>query len=234
MPADQILGTRRGVVIPGRRPQHPALAIGVRKERHQLVAVTQAIPADGAVAESGDHDPAVARDVDAPGGARVGDLPTLVALTVVEAQIPVGAEHEALTIGSDGEAACLLVGLERQLPPVELGITVAAVVGDLDPGRGPDRRIQATAIVGQRQRPARGVEARRRATEELIAEMHRHAVIRQAKFFVHVAQIGNRALHGAHAHARGVVHAPQGLGGAEDNAAGGKRVDIHDRIGRRL
>jgi hypothetical protein len=84
------------------------------EEGEQLFAVGEPEPADGAVAEGGDREPAVARDVDRPGDAGDGLFPELLTLPVEQAEPPVGAEQEALAVRRDRQAARRLVLLQRQ------------------------------------------------------------------------------------------------------------------------
>ena len=80
LPADQIVGPGRGVIVALRRPGDPALAVRVHEQRQKLGAVADPVPADGAVAIGGDDQPAVRRDVDPPAagtgrGSRQTSLP---------------------------------------------------------------------------------------------------------------------------------------------------------------
>ncbi len=105
VPADQVLAVDRGIVVPARRPQDPALAVGAGEEGEQLGAVDGAVPADRAVAEGGEGEAAVGGEVDRPGGAGDRILPALRAVAAEGAEEPLRAEEKALTVGGDGEAA---------------------------------------------------------------------------------------------------------------------------------
>src|SRR5262245_2108843 len=102
MPAEQVFGPRRGVVVARGRPQHPALAVAMRKQGQQLLTVPQTIPADRAVAQGRCCDLTVAGDVDAPRASRDRDVPLLGSLAVEETQIPLCAQQEALAVRGNG------------------------------------------------------------------------------------------------------------------------------------
>ena len=61
---------------------------------------------------AGDHEPAVAGDVDRPDNARCGMLPERLAGCIEGAQVPFRAEHEAVAGGVDRQAARCLVRLQ--------------------------------------------------------------------------------------------------------------------------
>ena len=82
MPPEQVLRARGSIVVSLRRPENPALPVGMGKQRKQLLAVLQAIPANRAVPKSGHGDRARRGNVHAPGGARAILLPLLASRAV--------------------------------------------------------------------------------------------------------------------------------------------------------
>ena len=77
MPTDEVLSPGGGIVVARGGPQHPTFAVIVGEESEELLAITQAIPANSAVGEGGHGDLAAAGNVDAPGYTGGGDLPLL-------------------------------------------------------------------------------------------------------------------------------------------------------------
>ena len=109
-PAQHAVRARGGGIEAVGGPGHPVGPVGQRQEGQQLLAVARLVPADRAVAVARHHQPAVAGDVDRPDHTRHRALPQQLAVGGVGPQRPLGAEHEALAVGVDGEAARYLVG----------------------------------------------------------------------------------------------------------------------------
>ena len=144
MPTDEVLSAGGSVVVARGGPQDPAFAVVVREEGEELLAITQAVPADGAVAEGSHGDLAVTSDVDAlgfPGGVA---LPLLDAATIEQAQIPPSPKQAALAVRGEGQTTGDFVGLELQGSAVEAWSRGVAPIADLEAGGRSHRGRQGT------------------------------------------------------------------------------------------
>jgi len=88
------------------------------------------MPADRPVAISGDDEPVVGGNVDAPSDVGDRDFPDLGAAGVETAEPPIGAEHEAAAAGAEGERARPLVLIERDRLAGEGGVRTALPILD--------------------------------------------------------------------------------------------------------
>src|SRR5262245_42170357 len=108
------------------------------------------MPAQGAVAIAGHHEAAVGADVDRPHDTGPGLVPQLFAVAVEQAQVPLGAEREALTVRRDRQAAGALVLFEREWPPVERRVVAFIPVLDAQPRGFGARGGKARVVLAQR------------------------------------------------------------------------------------
>ena len=232
-PAQHAVRARgRGIEAVG-GPGHPVGPVGQRQEGQQLLAVARLVPADRAVAVARHHQPAVAGDVDRPDCTRYRALPQQLAVGGVGPQRPVGAEHEALAIGVDGEAARYLVALEGQGRVGQRRRGAVVPVRDrqarLPRGRGHlvSRRVGAQRQVGE-------IEPRRRLAPSLIAEVDLLAVGRNREEAFLIAQVGLlRALLPAHGPIRTEAGEIGVLGRHQQVAARQRPQRHHGIVGRR-
>ena len=111
LPADILVAGDRGGVIALRRPQHPFAGLGIHEQRQNFLAVGKPVPADRAVAIGRDDEPAVARNVHAPGDAGPAFAPELLAVLVVGNDPPFRTEHETISAGRDRDRTGALVFL---------------------------------------------------------------------------------------------------------------------------
>src|SRR5205085_335814 len=116
----------------------------VREKGEEFLAITQAVPADGAVTKGSHGELAVASDVDAPGYTGDGDLPLLGAVAVEETQMPISPEQEALAIQGNGHTAGGFIGRQLQGSAVEAGGGGVEPIADLQTGGRGDRGGQGT------------------------------------------------------------------------------------------
>src|SRR5688572_2330839 len=104
MPAEQVLRARGGIVVPLRRPENPALPVGMGKQGEQLLAILEPIPANRAVAERGHDDRAIGWNVHTPGEVRDRFLPLLGSRAVKEPKRKMRSKQKRRIIRTDRQA----------------------------------------------------------------------------------------------------------------------------------
>src|SRR5262245_25816548 len=100
------------------------------KQGQQFLAVLNPIPADGTVGESGDHERAIAADINGPDETGRRYLPELLPSAIEQEQPPVSPKREALTFGINGNTTRGFVSVQSQRLAVDGGVLLMLPICD--------------------------------------------------------------------------------------------------------